>query len=464
VAGIVNTNQMWQRCYEIAAKIGIDVRLLAYTLYCMMCSYITAVSAYLRYSANSYLIPINGDNQCQRLYDLEYDRQVAIVKKDFKAVGIIEDELSAIWSGKYGLTKVEKPLSNVDGQKIYNKLLSLEKNRIEYTRASDKNIAIVAVTDLHCNSQFYPKIKEEIEFLNKHRHDEIILIINGDIVTKCFKREGREKWVDAKGSDSHENRLKQLEQMVADVLVYQKVQVIFNVGNHEIMHGHPHSVARFYNNLKKRFGNRVHVVSNLKPKKSHKTKYLDEPENGFVNIITPSVNIEGIPILGYCTAGIIPEVNPSDKEKYEYAIRHYFIDIDDGIGEDKKTKHINRLLKYIPQRGVFIVLAHEGQRRFSTDVGSLIYMNKSQMRLLIGGHSHEESESFVPGFDVALWPKPFGQGAVIIKFGPYSQCPTYGTAEWCNYKNWDKPHHYIRYRDLGKVQNKYWTAFASAGG
>jgi hypothetical protein len=276
-------------------------------------------------------------------------------------------------------------------------------------------VAIVCVTDLHCNDQNYPKIEGSVAELSR-ASDTVILVINGDIVTKIQKNHGRGSVVvRASGGDSHVNRMQAFERFLRNVFQNQNVQIILNLGNHEFMH--PDEVAGLCQNMNRNPGNgRFHVVSNV------------PGQSRFQGLVQPSVLIGGIAFVGYCTADIYRRGDTN----YAYAQEHGYVA--QGGRRVNCRNHNQRFTDSIRRvnNPVVFILSHEARDQSAQYVWPMVTQNlpTNVLKFILIGHDHgdwrPDRDSTRPynifnnysGFQGArsvIIPEPFGRSMEIVE-------------------------------------------------
>jgi hypothetical protein len=301
-----------------------------------------------------------------------------------------------------------------------------------------KKIALACVSDLHCNAQVYPEIGDKVKKLCE-TNDVVILAVNGDIFTKYDPKHFH---IDNDGMGEDLNAFHEKHFLApggfADFFINlmgdnEKIGVVFNIGNHELMFEYAHLFVCFLKKIRDSVGERLHVVSNLKAKKPDVPMRLEgEIENGLVEFIKPSVAIEGIIFAGYCTTRIFNDTIFNGKSLYGYAREHFYALEEDAIAHDRVfVDNIRNAVKNRMGNLFLVALAHEGTHIFR-DVWEKVerdsknngnYLSTMKQRIIVTGHAHGQNNNNCGIGERVVVPRVFGCGIEILELSiPCCSC------------------------------------------
>jgi hypothetical protein len=301
--------------------------------------------------------------------------------------------------------------------------------KISKSMARAEKIAVACVTDLHCNDQIYPKIGVRVKELCE-TNDAVILVVNGDIFTKY------DPWnvsvIDRKGMGKgayafHENHFFSPGGL-ADFFINlmgdnSKIDVVFNIGNHEVIFKYAHLFARFLKKIRDRVGERFHVVSNLKAKKPDVPMGDGEPRDGLVEFIKPFARVRGIIFVGYCTKKILKDTVCKGKSLYGYAKDHFY-DLEKTMDAHDQVfiGNTRNAVKNRMNSSVLFLLSHEKPKKFnkvwkkmeedSQNNGN--YLSTMKQKMIVLGHSHGDNNYNISNATV-IAPRALGLGMKIVE-------------------------------------------------
>jgi hypothetical protein len=272
----------------------------------------------------------------------------------------------------------------------------------------------VSVTDTHCNDQNYPKMERVVNGLCQ-QNDGVVLAINGDIMTKYNGRNG--KPIPVSSRDNRVKRSKDFTNTLRGLLsANPNLNIVFNVGNHELMNRYPHLVSCFLQIMTNAGNGRFHAISNLemltpRAMKSH------EPSNGLKDFVKSYVVIYGIPFVGYCTTDVLPEGEPQNRHLYAYALSEEFF-ANTGVNRHRGNFARNyNSARFQGSLNTVVVMVHEGTRPFARNVWSLCSHIAGGSVIGIFGHDHNRNHAqgvVIPGMEV-IQSQPFGNDVAVIQ-------------------------------------------------
>jgi hypothetical protein len=264
---------------------------------------------------------------------------------------------------------------------------------------------------LHCNDGQYPKIAAAAKDLCR-QYDTVVICINGDFVTKIVPGKGSDWVVIAKNTDasgSHKDRLRAFMGFCNELLLNDKLWIVFNLGNHEFMH--PDEVTDVLEILVPM--KQVYVVSNIDP-----------GIGPFRRLVVPFIDIAGIRFAGYCTNEIYSKNN-----SYRYAQqRKCFVG-----GWRDHNRRFEDTIRNVNTPGLYI-LSHETRDKSAQYVWPMVLKccpASVRFKLIAIGHDHFDfrqttsSRRFgncqahlghFSGADRVLFVPPYGFGMEVLTF------------------------------------------------
>jgi hypothetical protein len=301
------------------------------------------------------------------------------------------------------------------------------------TRSKKDRVAVIAVTDLHCNEQNYTKIKNTVE-QQLALSNIVVLVINGDIVHKRNiinkERLGENRViVHASSGDTHKQRLKNLLGSFCSLRENQDFYLVCIVGNHEVATIHKYKesivpdVADFYFYCKQSFGTRFAALSDLEISKPYESYSGHRSKHGLVGLVDRTFRLRNLLFAGHTTYDVFTK----DFSFYQMTKQQGFIKTKNG--DDYQT-----ILEAIKQktsdrsRDILIFGSHASSHETSkiqyNDRSNVLSEFKNSVCIL--GHDHDEylggairtqhsnSKHNINIFRITLAPKPLGCSAVMI--------------------------------------------------
>jgi hypothetical protein len=301
---------------------------------------------------------------------------------------------------------------------------------------SGERVAVVCLTDYHCNSQKLDGLRKALDNYSKS-YNSVILLINGDLSTKFIAHDnnlGKSQVTKrATAIDSTLQRYKDLTKWLVSALkANRNLHVVFTVGNHELKNHVGKSgitiMAHIYScfcsllrygktgdNAKTSgpaLGNRVNFLSNFRFLCPSDMQCDHEPMSGLKNLVKPSCEIEGITFLGYTTNAVSSANSP-----YSKAYKNQW------IADETKADRIDSLKKEMEKARtkVVILASHAG----STETAGLsLDIASGVTSVCVLGHAHHEfrrgqirkdgTKGAIPKFDYTLAPKPLFCSYVLM--------------------------------------------------
>ncbi|GHS91059.1 hypothetical protein AGMMS49949_00790 [Alphaproteobacteria bacterium] len=395
------------------------------------------------------------------MLDIAEDMVLAERKQENLVAKVLVKALRDLQKGKLPngqacpMMTLEKPVTSVANARSFDQLVSWQKEvakKLESFdeknfRNSSKKTAVVCITDPHCQNENYPALLDHVHTQSKN-NEEVIVAINGDIFTKYQAHDtsvSGHTSVQASAEDSHVDRCIVFITCLKTMLKNRNVRIILNIGNHEVHDSkdggsHAHRAACLFAIMKKAYGERFQIVSNLvavepnypawgylqkkEAYKTYKPFYQYEPRNGFCNYVRPSAELEGISFAGYCTQCVYKD-KPGN---YTYAReKHPFFDKGGLSGHEARLRvRVQEKDKagYIP-----FVMAHEGIANLQNLWSSHAWEFQGE-RYLQAGHYvsdwndyiHKHKDYSVPGFDKehVILEKHQLYSVGTVTFPPYS--------------------------------------------
>ncbi|MDR1906955.1 MAG: hypothetical protein LBQ03_01930 [Puniceicoccales bacterium] len=259
-------------------------------------------------------------------------------------------------------------------------------------------------------------------------NDTVILAINGDIFTKYSDNTTIDNR--AMGKNFHYTHFfgngGLLELFTNLTENNPKIQIVFNLGNHEVMKRRLHLLAYFFQVIRNQLGDRFHVVSNLKVKEPDiDPRWEGGSKKGLVDFVRPAVTIAGITFVGYCTTRIFEATEWKGKSLYGYARKHFYhLDGEKNYRQSfvKNVRNIVRKQMHMP---VLFILAHEGTGEFrkiwqkvegdSKNNGN--YLSAVKQRIIATGHIHGQSKDRCGLSSSVIIPDSFGRSVEVVELG-----------------------------------------------